>query len=702
MSDSINLAPEVALLRALRDIRADIESDDDEGESELDAGEAASEADADLHADEAVAGILSLADIPLEQWDNIKVSPISRFRENKWDFTCYPHVNKKQAILNFDYVNSLGMNIADGSHIHWLRIVKVLCLYRIPRFSVTGWVRSYGGLSSQRSKTMRLLPLFHEFSLYSDSTTGAPLRTLDDLTKESVKAYIDRLDSPVKKWDLAFAIMQWQRLSKSLLLPPQYAIAGEFLTSQEVSAYRAVADDAAVPYRPIPLDDYAEIINHCLRLVEDYSDDILWLYKSYYPTLVGKDSGRLKLRPDGHSTGSVKGVAAFKAYTPRQIEDEPWWSLRVIERINPKDPGEYISYGLVARHIASLMDACCTLILATTGMRRSEVTHIKSGAVSQNDTGYWLRFTVFKTSAASQGISKLIPVPYITARAISIIEILCADSRCYGGHDFLFSSITRQHFGRSVHSAYPERAVKRVAEACGIESNIHPHRFRKSLAMYLIYQDPRNIEIIRHLFSHSSIKMTLKYILSLPGVHDEVKKIIIEQNVGILVELLDAVLKDKIGGEGGKRVRDTIAQSPIFKARLQDRGKESITQYVDSMLEQGIKLMHRSNLAICLKTPGVAETSPCDGKGESPSEKLHPNLFACDPFGCRYAAFTESHLPALTSEIVFHQRLANHPYCGKDQKVFSERRIRDAMKRLAEVDQLCAEQLREEVANGQF
>jgi hypothetical protein len=100
MSDSINLAPEVALLRALRDIRADIESDDDEGESELDAGEAASEADADLHADETVAGILSLADIPLEQWDNIKVSPISRFRENKWDFTCYPHVNKKQAILN--------------------------------------------------------------------------------------------------------------------------------------------------------------------------------------------------------------------------------------------------------------------------------------------------------------------------------------------------------------------------------------------------------------------------------------------------------------------------------------------------------------------------------------------------------------------------------------------------------------------------
>lgn len=689
------------LLQVLAKIKADIELDDEAEVSTSDSEGLEDEEPADIEFDNTT-GILSLALIPIERWDEIPVSPLSKFGGHKWDFTCYPHVSKKQATVNFDYENSLGINVSDGTHIHWLRISKALCLYRIPRFSLSGWVRSYGGLNSQRTKTLRLLQLFQEFALYLPDTVGGEYRTMDDLSDVTVKSFIDKLDSPGKKWEMAFSLMQWQKLSISQLLPPQYSIVSTFVTDEQVAAYRNAADDASVPYKPIPLDDYAEIINHCIRLVEDYSVDILWLYSTYYPTFVGNEQGRRELRPAGLSTGSKEGVAAFKAYKPVLVEGEPWWSLRVLDRINPKDPGQYISYGIAARHIASLMDACATLILATTGMRRSEVTHIKSGAITPSEEGYWLTYTVFKTSVASQGISKTIPIPNITKRAIGIIEVLCSESRTYGGHDFLFSSITRQHFGKPVHSAYPERAVKRVGDACGIDSNLHPHRFRKSLAMYLIYQDPRNIEIIRHLFSHSSIKMTLKYIMALPGVHDEVKKIIIEQNVDILVELLDAVIKKKIGGEGGNRVKETVAKSPIFKARLQDRGRESLNQYVDSMLEQGIKLMHRANLAICLKTPGVAEAAPCDGKNESPSEKLHPNLFACDPFWCRFAAFTESHIPGLRSEIVFHERLAKHKYCGKDQRVFSERRIKDALKRLSEVDQLQADQLRREVANGKF
>lgn len=691
--------PDPDLLRALEEIKGEIDSDDGEFEP---AGEERDNTDTvvdeSIEAEEL--GILSLASLPLDQWNNIKVSPKSSFGEHRWDFTSYPHVNKKQAIVNFHYENVFEVNIADGTHEHWLRMMKALCLYRLPRFAMSGWIRSYGGLNSQRTKTLRLIQLFKEYSLYLPAVNGAEFRTLDDLSVETVTGFINRLDSPIKKWEMAFVLMQWQKLSSSGLLPPQYSIATDFVDSEQLAAYRAAADDAVVPYKPIPLDDYAEIINHCLRLVEDYSDDIIWLYRTYYPTLVGKDSGRLELRPEGLSTGSVEGVAAFRAYAPRQVEGDSWWTLCVLQRSNPFDTGEYISYGLVAKHIASLMDACVTLILATTGMRRSELAHIKSGAVSSEKSGYWLRFTVFKTSVASQGISKRIPIPAITAKAIEVLENLCGESRTYGKHNFLLSSITRQHFGKAVHSAYAERAVKRIADACDVDSSIHPHRFRKSLAMYLIYQDPRNIEVIRHLFSHSSLKMTLKYIMSLPGVHDEVKKIIIEQNVDILVELLDAVSKERIGGEGGKRIRDNVAQSPTFKARLQDKGRESLNQYVDSMLEQGIKLMHRSNLAICLKTPALAEAAPCDGKNELPSQKLHPNLFACDPFGCRFAAFTESHIPALKSEIVFHQRLARHPYSGDQQRVFSERRIRDAFKRLAEVDPIQADEIRREVANG--
>jgi hypothetical protein len=660
------------------------------------------ERDLDESESQQVPGVLSLAQVPVEDWDSIRVSPLSRFGDALWDFTSYPHTFRKGARLNFDFVSYLGVNVTGPRYVHWLRIGKALCLYSVPHFAVSAWTRSYSALASRRTKVFRLFELFHAEGLYLGDPSDPGFRTVDDLPQSTVEAFIDGMKSCGVQWELAFMLQFWQRLSKAGLLPAEYGVHGEYVAQEDVARYRAGYDAQAAPFAPIPLDDYAEIVNYCMRMVTDYSADILWLYETYYPTIVGglDDPERQRLRAGGVSTGSAEGVEAFSAYTPVLHDGDPWWPLRVLRRAHPNDRGEYISYSHVAHLVASLIDACCTLILATTGMRRSEAMGLRSGCVSEDDSGYWLTFTVFKTSPSSQGDVQRIPIPEVTARAVFVLERLCADSRRFGEHDYLFSTITRQHFGNRTHDAYPERAVKRVAEAVEVDSGVHPHRFRKSLAMYMIYQDPRNIELIRQLFSHKSLKMTLRYILSLPGVHDEIKTILIDQNVDVLTELLDGVLNDRIGGVGGQRVKATAEKSPVLKAKLQDSGKETLIQYVESVLDQGITILHRTNLAICLKTPGVTESAPCDGKHEGPAAKLHPNLFACDPFACRFAAFVESHVPALKSEIEFHHGLTRHPYCGDRQRAFSERRIKEAFKRLAEVTGAEAEAFLAEVVDG--
>lgn len=230
-----------------------------------------------------------------------------------------------------------------------------------------------------------------------------------------------------------------------------------------------------------------------------------------------------------------------------------------------------------------------------------------------------------------------------------------------------------------------ERACNRVANNLGIDYRVHPHRFRKSLALYIIHQDSRNLEIIKRLFSHRSLKMTLRYILSLPGVNDEVKATLIEENTEILVEVLQGVISGQIGGIGGKRLAKTANSSPILRAKLQNAGKESLSQYVASLLDEGVKLLHRTNLAICMRTPGLTSESPCDAKNDSPGSRLHPNLFACDPYNCRYAAFVEANVPSLKNEIIFHDNMIKHRYCGATQKEYSQRRIAEAFKRLHEV-----------------
>ena len=693
------------LIKAIEHIR-DQSEEEDAAEDLLLSGESGAFVDVIDEDDstEDIPPVFALKDVPLDEWNNIVLSKASKFGDVRWDFTSFPHVNKKQAIVNFDYVNFVGVNLTDTCYMHWERICKVLTFYCIPHFAVSNFVRSYGSMSSRKTRFLRLLALFKAEALYVGEFGSEEFRTINELSHATVEKFILGLSNPRQRWEVAHTMQFWHKLSNGGLLPPEYSIASKYVSKEDVARYRKEFDESCSPYQPIALDDYASIVSHCVRYVEDYSRDVIWLYDTYYPTVVGgfDNLDRAELKPEGLSAASQEGVKAFSDYQPVQYEGQPWWPLSILERTSPNTskskPWGYVSSTTVLSLIASLLDVCCVTILASTGMRRSEVMGLRRGCVERDGEGFWLRYTVFKTSKASQGDKKRIPIPDITAKAVAIIERLCRESRIYGRHDYLFSSINRVHFGRATHAAYPERAVKRVAEAVGGVESIHPHRFRKTLAMYLIYQDPASIEIVRQLFSHVSLKMTLRYVMSLPGVNDEMKRIIAEQNVNVLLEVLEGALSGRIGGEAGKRMRHSVEHSPQFVARLQDKGKEALIQYVESMLEQGIKILHRTNLAICMKTPGYIEAAPCDGKNEDASEKLHPNLFACDPFNCRFAAFVEGNIPALQNEVIFHKGLIDHPYAGDGQKRFSKRRIAEAMKRLEELGQ--AEGFSEEIANG--
>lgn len=625
----------------------------------------------------------NLADIEIDQWGVISVSPLSTFSNNTWDFSNFPCPSGRSRV-NFDYDNCHGFNAANASK-HWLMIFKALIFYRIPRYSFSGLNRSYGAVPAAKSRFLSLLKFFDKYGLYVEGVNDlAPSRTIDDLSKETVDEYLKERPSAMLRWEFGAAIHYWQKLSRSRMLPLIYAVSGEFVTDEEISKLRQEADQATEAFEPIALDAYAHIISYSSSMVVGYAEDLLWLARTYFPTLIGVGRGAHSVG-EGLSCASPEGVAAFRAYTPVQVSGRPWWSIEVLERSHPRDSGEYLSYAQVASHVQALFDCAITMIFATTGMRRSELWYLKANCTCTDDAGHWLTFTVFKTSDASQGEIKRIPIPPVTFQAIEVLRTLCGPSRDYGRHDYLLSSITRAHFGKHPNGVFAERALSRVASACGIDDNLHSHRFRKSLAMYIIYQDSRNIELIRHLFSHKSLRMTLRYILSLPGVNEELKRYLIKQNSDILSEVLAAAASERIGGKGGLRIKEGLLKSKIFSGRLQDHGKETLEQYIDSLLDSGIKLLHRSNLAICIRSPSVNDTVPCVGKDEGAASRLHPNLFACDPFNCRFSVFTEGHTDSLKSEVLFHERLLTHPYCGDKQLQFSVRRIREANSELQRV-----------------
>ncbi len=265
------------------------------------------------------------------------------------------------------------------------------------------------------------------------------------------------------------------------------------------------------------------------------------------------------------------------------------------------------------------------------------------------------------------------------------MERLSAQARRVGRNNLLFAGVTN-FFGKPLHLSSINGFLVRWCEELGLNEMIHPHQFRKTLAMFLIYQDTVNLPLIKRLFSHKSLKMTLVYITKLPGIAQEVKLALLEQNMELIGELLEAARKGVIGGSAGLRIKENI-QSGKYAAMLNDDGWETLDQYVDSLLDEGLTLLHRASLGvICTKTPAVDQAAPCDPPFAQKIKRLHPNIQNCDPLECKWAVFTENSVLKLVNEIKAHRKWLKHKYASEGQKQFSARTIASSQERLLELD----------------
>jgi hypothetical protein len=642
-----------------------------------------------------IQGLFSLAQLPIREWGGIRVSPKSIFGANRWDFTDYPLPHPDRGIATF---NSKDNGILDE---HWILIAKALTFYMIPHFSVTDRMGSYSSMVSHSIMFRDIWPLFKRYNIYQGREESSSFRTIDCLTRDEVIAWIDGLESLARKCSMAYALRHWQRVSMLGLLPSAYMCRTIFITKEDTARYTKQRMEGAISWTPIPLDNYAALCGYCFKAVSEYAKDALFLYKTFYRSLVHAFDGdpKLEFRPGSHHTNSKAGIKAFKSYQPVTEKGMPWWGLQVRQYVDQTYEGEYLRHTTVRSTVFHVIHAAIVIILCTTGMRRSELCGLKTGSLWSDKEGFWLNFTVFKTSPTSQGDLKRIPVPDITVAAIRFLEEIGDDSRTFGGHDYLLTSLVGHTFGNRLRTASVGTSIETICDWIGVPS-VHPHQFRKSLASYIIYQDPRAIALIKHLYSHSSYKMTLRYILLLPAVHTEILQIMIEENTAILADVIESALQHKIGGPAGKRLEVALDKSPGFAATLMDNGKETLEQYVEAMLQQGAALLHRTNFAICMRGPGVTEKSPCDPKLKRPNVISMPNLAMCDPLSCHHSAFLPEHIEDLKHTIKTHQMWALHPYVDEKQKVFSERQIREAFNVLADLDEEGAQQFMKEVVNG--
>ncbi len=628
----------------------------------------------------------NLAIVPIDEWASIPVSPVSLFGSHRWNFT-----DMGSPIYQYtgDFPWSDSSEHAETDPLapeneERLIIVKALAYYHMPHVGIVGKARSYTSMVHVIAMSKYLVRLFAQHGLYNGARHYGTRRTINTLDATQLTAAIERDLNQGQRYMAGRLLRAWYELSNAGLLPADYQIVFEPIDKKTLQRWIEAWHTSTNPYQPIPVDTLSRLVSGAIEWVESYAEHVIFAYQKFLPYLASRDAMSSALIDDFRLQDAIAVVRAHPS--PAWTLDDLAFSLHPDGRVYEPEVMAFlntISY--------RLRDACINIVLATTGIRAMELAMLEEGCAwdASKRGDYVLSVRVWKTSDASQGDETKLPIPEITFKAIEVLTQLGAAARQHHGTRRLIVALTRfsrTRWGEPAGKTIAGYSARAFAAHLGITDHIHPHQYRKTLAMFVIYQDPEHLELIRHLFSHKSLRMTLAYITSIPHLSDDVRYILIQHHKDLLRDMIEACDEGKVAGKAGLRIKASLAAARISPASLLDNGQDTLSQYIEALAIDGSVALHRTPWAvICTKAPSMIQRAPCDRPKASRHRRLTPDVSRCDPIRCPFAVFTEETIPYLTREIAFHDWLRAREGCSSRQVEVSSLRIRECRLLLAEL-----------------
>lgn len=666
--------------------------------------------------------VYSLSELPFAQMDQLKVSKISIFEDVVWDWRQEGSpLYKDKCFCSWNNEFSEGVSLLDKENQYLCRLLKMIAFYSLPQNACLQNIRSFNSSKSFSGSLKRYLGKFlYDNRLFIDIQGNGSFNNAIYLREEHFTDFLKNIDNAHLKNVFAKQVKNWRGLSQNKLIPVEYRLDFDPFSKDVYSKLSRDEENNKGTFLPISLDTLSKLVPYSINMIEEYSEEVLKIYNTLIPIIAGGEV--LKANPFEWNTAieDLSNINSklldlrtfrFTDYNEIQINHDQAAKIRTAIRnhpewhienplyvsnlfhanrpylkevasklnINLEEIDRLIGYDLTKIRnealslIVELRNSCVTILFLVTGMRNSEMYLLEAGdcwRVKGSDDDYRIKITVSKTSDGSSGDTVILPIPLIAFKAFKCLESLTEKARIWGETNRLMVDI-KTRFGNEIRASSIGVFFKSWCEDLEID-HIHTHQFRKTIAMFAIYQNPNNISIIRRLFSHKSLAMTLAYIIKLPGMAQEIRLAVIEQNKSLLAELLEAIEKNCIAGKGGTRIKELIQESKIFKASLHEDGWEPYEQYVEILLQDGLNILHRTSFAaICTNT-------------HSGLVHLGPESCSCNVLDCDWAAFTETSIEELETDIKFHlDKLAK--VHSEDQDKFSRYIIRNCIERLIEL-----------------
>jgi hypothetical protein len=195
----------------------------------------------------------------------------------------------------------------------------------------------------------------------------------------------------------------------------------------------------------------------------------------------------------------------------------------------------------------------------------------------------------------------------------------------------LWAEIGGGKSNRTKPMLHTQRPLNAYAKALGMNTepggqSLRVHRFRKSIARLAALAMTQAPKVLKDVFGHKNIEMTLYYILTDKDLQVDVERVARELRVMRAKEIVEAMVAAETGqalpagGFGGRAAASVGKAIHVHRDRLHRRGEEwgadSAMELAEILTLQG-KAWHLARPGVfCTKFPGT-EAGPCNkSKGE--------------------------------------------------------------------------------------
>jgi integrase len=569
--------------------------------------------------------------------------PTGSFKISSW--SCYADTTwlLNEQPLQTKHLVRFNSELVDGNHLK-----RMIVYHLIPQFDPLGRLKSF----SSTTTYAYAFSILEKWVFKRNELDASP----SNIKMISSRLLNDALDNvrdngPARSYFLLYFIVSfWLTLSANELIPPTHRLDVKrnlICTPQR----RKEIEDRAIferrGWRPFSEEELGKLIEYAIFWIEKGTPIILEISE-----FLSEHSSGVRVKK---SFLDSKEWCEFERVLDQKVNGVDVCGFTRIEKKRTvlKSDGRTKSYSIFyyrwVRQFRTAVDMVRDAVLIFTalvmGMRKRELSVLTFDDVKCSANGEWsISITRFKTSTdpAYFGDVDEVPLPSYIADAIQQYKRL----RSFDNN--MRSGLLFEQIGNSRNTNLADRAIYRafsnLGNRIGIDE-VHPHRFRKTVAEILINRSERNIDLIRLLFGHASYTMTVRYIARNPFLVKSVVEALEVNYTEAFMEIVSALDGGAYSGSAAERIAKATSDIPlVFKGRIFNI---TVSNYISHLLQAGEQVfIKRVSLGMyCVKDGGgtTGEVLPCLTHTREGTDGI-PDVRNCRPTCSNLVVLNEARL----------------------------------------------------------